>query len=73
VSSSATEFPIIQFVAQLIAVIVPTLDWYSMDKAIDTGNAVPTVYLAGIMIYSMIYTAIAVLLGLLLFEDRDLA
>jgi len=73
VSSSATEFPIIQFVAQLIAVIVPTLDWYSMDKAIDTGNAVPIVYLAGIMIYSIVYTAIAVLLGLLLFEDRDLA
>ena len=73
VSSSTTEFPIIQFVAQLIAVIVPTLDWYSMDKAIDTGNGIPVVYVAGIMLYSMVYTAIAVLLGLLLFEDRDLA
>ena len=73
VSSGATEFPIIQFVAQLIAVVIPTLDWYSMDKAIDTGNSIPLVYLAGIILYSMVYTAIAVLLGLLLFEDRDLA
>lgn len=73
VSSSAEAFPIIQFIAQLIAVVVPTLDWYSMDKAIDTGNAIPTVYMAGILVYSILLTAFAVFLGLLLFEDRDLA
>ncbi len=73
VSSSVNGFPIIQFMAQLIAVIVPTLDWYSMDKAIDTGHSIPAVYLAGVLIYSALYTAFAVFLGLLLFEDRDLA
>jgi ABC-type transport system involved in multi-copper enzyme maturation permease subunit len=73
VSSSSDGFPIIQFIAQLIAVIVPTLDWYSMDKAIDTGHGIPAVYLAGVLIYSALYTAFAVFLGLLLFEDRDLA
>lgn len=73
VSSSVDTFPIIQFVAQLIAVIVPTLDWYSMDKAIDAGHPIPGVYLAGILIYSSLYIAFAVFLGLLLFEDRDLA
>ncbi len=73
VSSTAGGFPIIQFMAQLIAVIVPTLDWYSMDKAIDTGHAIPIVYLAGVFIYSALYAAFAVFLGLLLFEDRDLA
>jgi len=73
VSSSADGFPIIQFMAQLIAVIVPTLDWYSMDKAIDTGHSIPLVYLAGVLIYSALYVAFAIFLGLLLFEDRDLA
>lgn len=73
VSSSVDSFPIVQFVAQLIAVIVPTLDWYSMDKAIDAGHSIPAVYLAGVLIYSALYTTFAVFLGLLLFEDRDLA
>jgi ABC-type transport system involved in multi-copper enzyme maturation permease subunit len=73
VSSTVDGFPIIQFMAQLIAVVVPTLDWYSMDKAIDTGHSIPAVYLAGVLVYSALYTAFAVLLGLLLFEDRDLA
>jgi ABC-type transport system involved in multi-copper enzyme maturation permease subunit len=73
VESTADAFPIVQFVAQLIAVIIPTLDWYSMDKAIDSGKAVPIVYLSGIFLYSILYTAIAIFLGLLLFEDRDLA
>jgi ABC-type transport system involved in multi-copper enzyme maturation permease subunit len=73
VDSTADAFPIIQFVAQLTAVLVPTLDWFSMDKAIDSGQGVPVVYLSALFLYSILYTAIAVFLGLLLFEDRDLA
>jgi len=73
VSSASESFPIIQFIAQLIAVVVPTLDWYSMDKAIDSGHGIPAVYLSGILLYSALYVAFAVFLGLLLFEDRDLA
>ena len=73
VSSASDGFPIIQFIAQLIAVVVPTLDWYSMDKAIDSGHSIPAVYLSGVLVYSALYIAFAVFLGLLLFEDRDLA
>ncbi len=73
VDSTADAFPIVQFFAQLIAVVVPTLDWYSMDKAIDSGQGIPMVYLSGLFVYSIIYSAIAIFLGLLLFEDRDLA
>jgi ABC-type transport system involved in multi-copper enzyme maturation permease subunit len=73
VEATSDAFPIVQFFAQLIAVVVPTLDWYSMDKAIDSGHGIPLVYLSGIFIYSILYTAVAVFLGLLLFEDRDLA
>ena len=73
VSSASDGFPIIQFIAQLIAVVVPTLDWYSMDKAIDSGHSIPAVYLSGVLVYSALYVAFAVFLGLLLFEDRDLA
>jgi hypothetical protein len=73
VDSTADAFPIIQFVAQLTAVLIPTLDWFSMDKAIDSGQGIPGVYLAGLFLYSILYTAVSIFLGLLLFEDRDLA
>lgn len=73
VERTADAFPIIQFVAQLIAAIIPTLDYFSMDKAIDTSQGIPIVYLSAIFIYSILYTLVAVFLGLLLFEDRDLA
>jgi hypothetical protein len=73
VEATAEAFPIIQFVAQLIAVVIPTLDWFSMDKAIDSNRGIPMAYLSGLFVYSLLYTAIAIFLGLLLFEDRDLA
>ncbi len=46
----------------MIAVVGTTLDWFSMDKAIDTGNAIPVVYMAGILVYSILLTAFAVFL-----------
>lgn len=73
VHSADSGFAIIQFVGQLIAVIVPDLEHFSMQAAIDAGNPVPIQYVAGAMVYSLLYTALALLLGLLLFEDRDLA
>ncbi|MFO0925189.1 MAG: hypothetical protein U0905_22225 [Pirellulales bacterium] len=71
--SAEGGFAILQFVAQLIAVIIPDLEHFSMQAAIDTENPIPMSYLAGTLLYSLLYTGIAVLLGLLLFEDRDLA
>ena len=73
VASSESGFAIIQFVGQLIAVIVPNLEHFSMQAAIDSGNPIPISYLSGTLIYGVLYSVIFILLGLLLFEDRDLA
>lgn len=73
VSSTIGGFPVIQFVAQLIAVLVPNLEQFSMQAAIDAGNPIPLAYLACLLLYALLYGGLTVLLALLLFEDRDLA
>jgi hypothetical protein len=44
-----------------------------MEAAIDAEVAIPWAVIASLFIYSAIYGVGATLLGLLLFEDRDLA
>lgn len=73
VDSSENAFPIVRFIAQLIAVITPNLDLFSMNGAIDANTPIPLIYLSGLMIYSLVFCGLSILLGLLLFEDRDLA
>ena len=44
-----------------------------METAIATGRSVSASYLGLAALYSLVYISLALLLGLLLFEDRDLA
>ncbi len=44
-----------------------------MQAAVDPENPIPASYMAGALVYALLYSGLAVLLGLLLFEDRDLA
>jgi hypothetical protein len=44
-----------------------------MEAAIDADVVVPWSVLASVLVYTTIYFVLATLLGLLLFEDRDLA
>lgn len=73
VSSAEGGFAILQFVGELIAVIIPDFEHFSMQSAIDVGNRVPMSFLSGALLYGLLYTLLAVLLGLVLFEDRDVA
>lgn len=73
VNSPVGENPIVGFVAQLIAVVVPVLDHYNIQAAVATGQSVPFVYLAWTTLYCALYTTFALLAALLLFEERDLA
>jgi len=69
--------PLVHFVAQLFELLLPGLDLF------DVGNAVIrdvpldpnryALYTFNVALYAMIYTAIANLIGLILFEDRDVA
>lgn len=66
-------FEAVVFVAQLIAVVFPVLDHFNIQPAVAAGIGVPYDYLGWALLYCVIYGAIALLLALLLFEDRDLA
>jgi len=73
VNSGAGKFEIVGFVGRLIATLLPVLDDFNIQAAIATGAAVPLSYLGWAFAYCVLYSAIALLLALVMFEDRDLA
>jgi ABC-type transport system involved in multi-copper enzyme maturation permease subunit len=72
-SSDEDVFPVVRFFGQLIATIVPNLDHFNIHAAIASGVTVPLSYLGVTFAYCAIYSVIALLLALVLFEDRDLS
>jgi len=72
-ASSANEFAPVAFAGQLLATVLPNLDTFNIQAAVSTGREVPTPYLVGSLVYCVIYSTIAMLLALVMFEDRDLA
>lgn len=73
VQSSFAEFQPVVVFAQLIAIVFPVLNHFDVQAAINTNSPVPMEYLAWSVIYTAIYGGMAMLLALVLFEDRDLA
>ncbi len=73
VNSSVGKFEIVRFVGQFIATILPVMDHFNIQAAVAAGATVPVAYLGLALVYCLVYSAIAMLLGLALFEDRDLA
>jgi len=72
-----TALSMIGFLTKLFETLLPSLDSFNMGPAIirDTPiNLVDFGYYAGsVFVYALMYTGIALLFGLILFEDRDLA
>ena len=66
-------YGIIRFVGQLIAAVFPVLDHFDIEATVSTGNPVPAIYLFATLGYCLLYSTVAMLLALVLFEDRDLA
>lgn len=64
---------VVRFVGQLIATVLPALEWFNMQGAVATGSFVPPDYLGYATLYSLSFVAAAILLAFILFEDRDLA
>lgn len=73
VQSSMGQFVFVQFFGQLVATILPNLDSFRTEAAVAAGLPVPWIYLVGSFAYCVVYSVIAMLLALVLFEDRDLA
>jgi hypothetical protein len=64
---------VVEFMARFFAAVLPVLDNYTIDAAINAGIEVPWSYLGVTLIYTLMYCAFALLGSLLLFEDRDLS
>ena len=73
VQSSIGQNEFVAFFGQLIALILPVLDHFNIQAAVAGGVKVPIDYLLGAALYCVLYSAVAMLLALILFEDRDLA
>ena len=72
VQSSLSGFAIVEFFGKLIATVFPNLDHFNIQAAISAGVDVPFAYLGWAFSYCAIYSLIAMLLALVMFEDRDL-
>ncbi len=68
---------ILYFMAQLFDLVLPNLESFRIDPALLQETPIApidfTQYLASVSLYGVLYTSIALLFGLILFEDRDLA
>lgn len=73
VSSATDSYGFINFTGQLFAAILPVLDHFESEAAVATDTAIPLTYIAWAGGYCLLYSTVAMLVGLTLFEDRDLA
>jgi ABC-type transport system involved in multi-copper enzyme maturation permease subunit len=69
----AQQLPPVVFFGRLIATVLPVLDHFNVQASVAAGVPVPGVYLSWALVYCVLYSAVAMLLALTLFEDRDLA
>jgi ABC-type transport system involved in multi-copper enzyme maturation permease subunit len=71
------QFALVHFVAQLFETVLPSLNLFDVGSALIRDMPLPpgeyAMYAANVTLYALIYTCIALLFGLILFEDRDLA
>jgi ABC-type transport system involved in multi-copper enzyme maturation permease subunit len=72
-SSAVGENQIVQFMGTFLATVFPVLDHFNIQSAIAAGKPVPWGYVGWAFVYASIYSGIAVLAALIMFEDRDLA
>jgi hypothetical protein len=76
-SGSAVGKKLVGFLAQLFDTLLPALEFFNMGPAIIRDTPLDLWSFAGYVLtvlgYAVIYTLIALVVGLLLFEDRDLA
>jgi len=72
-----TAMGLVGFLGQLFDVLLPALEFFNMGPAIIRESPLDlwqfAGYVATVFGYALLYTGIALLVGLLLFEDRDLA
>lgn len=66
-------FESVAVVGQAITTIIPVLEHFDISAAIVGEATVPAAYLGWALVYTSLYSAVALLVALILFEDRDLS
>ena len=72
VQSSIGQLRLVKFMGQFIATVLPVLDHYKSDAAIAADRVIPWIYVGETFVYTLLYSAIMMLVSLLFFERRDL-
>ncbi|MGL4422045.1 MAG: ABC transporter permease [Gemmataceae bacterium] len=76
-SEGAVGLGLVRFLGQLFDTLLPALEFFNMGPAIIRETPLDlwafTSYVASVFGYSVIYTLIVLVFGLIFFEDRDLA
>ena len=74
---SENKYKLVNFVAKTFETILPGLDKFDLSALIakDTPTEVSHlwIYVGSVFLYAFVYSTIALVFGLILFEDRDLA
>ncbi len=74
---SANKLKLVSFMAQVFDTVLPGLEHFSLGPAIVRDTPLPptefALYTVTVTLYALLYTGVALLFGLILFEDRDLA
>ena len=73
VQSSVGQLAMVVFVANFVSAFLPCLDHFSMETAVAMGKTLPWVYVGWSILYAGLYCTAALVVSLLLFEDRDMA
>jgi ABC-type transport system involved in multi-copper enzyme maturation permease subunit len=71
--SAVGQLEIVPFFADLLAAVLPVLDNFNFSNAISMGKAISWSYVGMSGLYAALYCTMAMLVAMLLFEDRDLA
>jgi len=72
-NSAVGQNEYVRFIADLQAAVFPVLEVFNISTGISNGQQVPLIYLGIAAVYCLLYSVVAMLFALLLFEDRDLA
>jgi ABC-type transport system involved in multi-copper enzyme maturation permease subunit len=73
VGTGVLRIPQVEFMAKLIATVLPSLEAFNSQIAVAKDAVVPPHYLALSGLYCAAFSTAAILLAFILFEDRDLA
>ncbi|MDR0335740.1 MAG: ABC transporter permease [Planctomycetaceae bacterium] len=73
VQSSVGQLQMVVFIANFVSAFLPCLDHFSMETAVAMGKTVSWWYVLWAIGYAVLYCSAALVVSLLLFEDRDLA